>query len=314
MASLEAKKKHHYVMQSYLARWKSISSDKSKKEGIWVYNKKTKSSYFCTDLNSMAQIGYFYEIYIDSDVLGLLNGCYLKYDECRPLLEQFEVLRRYDEVKGSLPIDDIDVDLSIINKNFLEDLYSKLENVVAKVVASINEDISIHTTKIIQGKDSMDAFVAIFMLQLHRTKLCRDAAQNEIHRLFISNPNEEQRELSEEQKNNFIKASLLLDSIVTTAKFTRLNYSVEILINSTNIKFITTDNPANIYNYENNGNLSTFVGYMPLTPSIGLIIRGHKVEGNNYIVRRISHAEALAINKNMRQSCTQVYSQKKIIK
>ncbi|WP_139476932.1 DUF4238 domain-containing protein [Aeromonas veronii] len=312
MASLEAKKKQHYVMQNYLARWKSESTDK-KNEGIWVFNKTNRRTYFCTNLNNIAQIGYFYEIYIDSDVLGLLNGRYLKYAECRPLLEQFDVLRRYDEIKKNLPIDEINVDLSIVNKNYLEDQYSKLENVLAKVIASINEDIYAHTIKIIQKKDSMDALVAIFMLQLHRTKLCRDAAHNEIQRLFIKEPNGTDRELSEEQKNNFIKASLLLDSIVTTIEFTKKSYSVELLVNRTNIKFITTDNPANIFNYENRGDLSTFVGYMPLTPSIGLIIRGHKVEGKNYFVRSISHAEALAINKRIQNNCTQVYLPKRPI-
>ncbi len=160
---IKNKKKHHYVMKNYLERWKGIDIDKSKKEGVWVINKANKSNYFCTDLNSIAQINYFYELNMDRQIFGLLIYKYRDYSICSSTLDWMELLISVDDYKkdGLFNYEK----LGLINNAVLENEYSRIESLLAKILQPTDEDFHSFIKSLADDGGNLQGLVALFVFQ-----------------------------------------------------------------------------------------------------------------------------------------------------
>ncbi|NQZ49512.1 MAG: DUF4238 domain-containing protein [Moritella sp.] len=305
---MEVKKKHHYVMQNYLSRWKGKGT--SKKEGVWVKNISQKSTYFCTDLNSIAQINYFYELHLDQDTFGLLLYRYEKYEQCKSSLQLLSTLVEIDEYKKKKLLNH--EKMNVFNTNILEDSYSRLERNLAKILQSIDKNLSGYINKLIFNEANLSDLILLFIVQLFRTRAMKELLDKEMRSIYV-NYGDGAKGLLLKQKDNYLKASLYLDSIVTSSKFCSEKYSIEILINNNSTLLVTADAPAIVISKQKDWELSKFVGYMPLTPRIGMIVRGHQPLNKSLIVRVIDQREVLKLNKLTKNSfCKQVYSKVKL--
>lgn len=309
MTEIKVKKRHHYVMQNYLERWKGFDKSKSKKEGVWVENKVRKSNYFCTDLNSISQINYFYALDVDQDVLGLLRYRYDKHPECKSTLEWLALLALLDEYKKKELYNYEKLD--VINKNVLEDEYSRFEDVFARILQSIDNDLELYISSLVNKESDLRVLVFIFVFQAFRTKVMRDMLSDKMIEILVDWGDGERR-LSSIQKENYLKASLYLDSISSSLRICSNDFSIELLINNNKKGFITSDAPAVIIS-GSDFELSKFEGFMPLTPNIGMVIRGRRLVGKNFFLTKISQQQLIRFNKLIKNSfCEQLYSKVKL--
>lgn len=301
-----AKKRQHYVMKNYLKRWMG-DSEQSEKPGVWVHNLKANKINFSTDLNSIAQRKFFYELDLDRDTFGLLRYKYEQYPECKSLLGILELLVYVNEYK-SKKLKNYE-NLQKLNKNVLEDRYSKYESALANQLEVIDKNIWDFITALVTGKLDLSDLVGLFVFQCFRTPKMRDVLSRKMHRIFV-NRGDGNKELTEYQKKNFINACTFLDITVLTKAITKANYSIELLINTTDEYFITSDEPALILN--SGIDLSALKGYMPLTPENAMIIRGTKPTGKNLSIRGVQKAEVTELNNLIKDfGCTQIYSKSK---
>lgn len=312
MAEYQVTKKQHYVMQNYLKRWKSERKNMS--DCVWVKQVSNGSVSCVTSLKKIAQEWYFYELNLDKDTYGLLLYRYKNLPECRSALDFLSVLIKVDEYKKEkLPNFQ---ELHKINKNVLEDEYSRIENFLAIILSAIDSDINQFSQDLIDGKYSVKDLVFLFILQSFRTRQLRDILSREMKAIFLENK-EERKELNKEQRENYIKASSYLDSISTTNKIINSGFTVELLVNKNKKLFLTSDAPAIITKYDSNHlnpNAAYLEGYMPLTPNIAMIIRGYQSFKKRLVVREVTQQDVLSWNKIMKKSgCSQLYSKTKFL-
>ena len=299
-------------MRSYLKRWKA--EREGTKDGIWVKNQKSGAVFFVSDLNNIAQKRYFYELSLEQYTFALLRYRYDKYPECKSALEFLSLLVKVEKYKeNKLPKFE---ELSKFNKNVLEDEYSRIEGFLAIILTSIDEDLDKFIQDLLSSKSHLEDLILLFIVQAFRTKKMRETLSNKMKTIFIEKQNGESIELTSEQKSNYLKASSYLDSISTTSRIVKGNYSIELLRNENKAKFVTSDTPAIVTKY-NKGSVANgkfeLEGFMPLNPTLAMVVRGHLLLNKNLVIKHVSQKEVLSWNKIMKSSgCTQVYSQSKI--
>ncbi len=304
---LNKKVKQHYVPKGYLKNWIPVKS--KTKPGIWVHNKIENKHYFCTDLNSLGQIRYFYEIDIDQDVLDLLIYKYHKESTlCHMFLKRFSVLNVLNKYKeGRFEHYE---KLNIINRNFLESEYENMENIFLKSINEIGRDFKSYILGVKNGQYNLDDLLGFYVFQLFRTKQMRDNLANYLKDLSISRDGVKKK-LNESQKNNYIKCSLFIEALNYIERFAN-NYSIELLINNSDTKYITSSSPSLVLTHnEKDGryNLSNFEGYVPLSPKVAMILRGDKPCSSDLIFRQVNVETVNKYNKKIvEMTAEQIYS------
>ena len=271
-------KKQHYVSRFYLKKW--LSSRKKGKKGIWVENKKENKNYFCTNLNSISQIRYFYKLNIDQDVYDLL---FLKYSDgsiyAKSFLREAEVLLFINNYQKNKCYDYEKLD--ILSKSFLENKYSDIENTIAKTLNFIHKNSSnLHKDNYI-SEIKFDFLIVLFSFQINRTERKRNDIMSFFHKLLIKR-DEIKTELSDEQKENFIKSMLYIESMNMVKELLDRNFSIEILVSHSDVSFITSNTPAINVSPPGMKDLESFEGFMALTPKVAMILK------KNEPVRRLT--------------------------
>jgi hypothetical protein len=297
MISLQSKKRHHYVPQSYLKFWITNKEGEKTKQGIWTYNKQRRDTNFITDLNRISQINRFYKLDIDDDILDVFTYRYRdkKYDMPN-IFEELDVLNKINKYKKSqAPCHE---KLNVINNNYLEDKYEKVEKKFSPILNLIQKDISKYLSELKRGKFYLRDLVEIFSIQLFRTKKSREHILSEITSIYIDK-NDDRKALSEHQRMNLLNLILFVEPLFFCQTLTKNEYSVEFLINNSTISFITSNSPALIINAQSSKveDMSKFVGFIPLCPKVGMIIRGHRPLSKNLMIRYVNESEVDDCNK-----------------
>lgn len=305
----DIKKKQHFVMQNYLKMWQCGVNENSSKLGVWAYSKERKTTNFFTDLNSTAQERYFYELHMDRDVFGLLCSKYEQHSECKETLKWLETLKHIHEYKMAK---EHNYDkLNSININILEEVYAKQESEISKILQLIESNLDGYIDDLINHEQSLNSLAYTFFLQLFRTKSFRNGLDHLLHKLSINWGDGHNRELSFHQKENYLKASAYLETIVCTSKLIKNGFTIELLENNNPKKFITSDTPSVLIGGLEH-HISTVVGYMPITPHLAMIIRGTSVRKIALFRTVINQAQVIMYNKHMKNSaCQSLYSTSK---
>ncbi len=305
------KKKQHYVPRGYLKYWLTSRECKpgEKSQGVWVYNVNgARENRFSTNLMDISQQRYFYKLVVDIDVCNLLR---CKYQDSDPviiqLVELFEFLLQVNEVEKSS--EECAGVTDIAGKLYLEKLYEKIEGKFQKTIDAINESIQIYTSNLTSGKANLLDLIGIFVVQLFRTKKMRRDCSNEIKGLTSHRANEK-IDFNTSQEDSFLKVVLFVDAMAFAYDLAGKEFSVELLENLEGESFLTSNSPAfRISIPEEKNSIEKFVGFMPLSPRIAMIIRGYKPIEKNFLVRRISNQEVSHWNKLIAQEADdEIYS------
>jgi hypothetical protein len=261
-------KRQHYVSKFYLKNWLCTKTNKLK-----VINKNDKNEFFTKNLDSIAQQRFFYKINITQNVYDLLLSKYHDNEACHSLLYEMQALIEIDKYKKEKKLHFKKLD--IININILEEKYSKIESEIAPIIEKINNNIFEYITDLILNKKDIDILISFYFLQLYRTKKMRNSLSNLMNELFVTKGNKTNK-LSEEEKENFITVMQFFEPIVEVEKFYKQDFSIELIINSTKLNFSTSDSPSFLTTIKEES-ISKIEGFIPLTPKVGLIVRGYQI-------------------------------------
>lgn len=154
----------------------------------------------------------------------------------------------------------------VMNKNFLEDKYEKLETILSITINLMKNDFNQYLNNIKSNPQESMVLIELFLIQLYRTKKMRITLSNIMNKLFVEK-NSIKQKLSNDEKDCFFKIMQFLDPIVESQKIVQNSFTIELIKNNTKINFITSNSPAAMEKTSNG-----MIGYMPLTPSIFLII------------------------------------------
>jgi len=292
-------KRQHYVSQTYLEYWLAAREAKAgeKSMGVRTFNKVRNQAMFATDLNSISQVRYFNRLDVDQDVYDMLAYKYSEQAGVAALVvKEFQILIGIDEYKkrGEPHADQLDD----INKRFLEDKFTVLESRFSKTLNLISADVGLYIKSLVERQNDIRDLLGIFAVQLFRTKHARDVVTSEVKKLVIVREDGE-KQLSEQQAGNVLKSILFIDSLLFGERLGAGDYSVELLVAQGQEKFITSSSPAIILSKSDEGqkDLSDFEGFMPLTPSVALVVRGRRPLGRNLMFRGVSKGEVSIFNK-----------------
>lgn len=244
----------------------------TKNNQLKVINKNDNKEFYPKNLDSIAQQRFFYKIDITQNVYDLLLSKYYDSEACHSLLYEMQVLIEIDKYKKEKKLHFEKLD--IININILEEKYSKIESDIAPIIEKINNNIFEYIIDLILNKKNIDILISFYFLQLYRTKKMRNLLSNLMNELFVTKDNKTNK-LSEEEKENFITAMQFFEPIVEIEKFYKQDFLIELIINSTKLNFSTSDSPSFLTTIKEEG-ISKIEGFIPLTPKVGLIIRGYQ--------------------------------------
>ncbi|WP_333878215.1 DUF4238 domain-containing protein [Methylobacter sp.] len=298
--NLNPKKKQHYVPRGYLKNWmaKREAKEGKKSEGVWVWSiNGTRKNRFCTDLMDISQERYFNKLCIDQDIYDMLVYKYQGANELViGIINELKLLLAVDLYKKELGQNHAKLD--VVNKNLLEDKYEKLETAFLKTINKINECPKDYIKDLINGNFDLRDLVGFYAVQLFRSKKMRKSIGTSIKSFTISRDGTEKR-LSEEQKDNLIKAILFIESIRFANDLSNTSFSVELLLSNSQDSFITSNSPAvSLGNRKKHlSNVSEIHGFIPLSPKVGMVIRGYKPLNKNFMIRYIDSQMIREYNK-----------------
>lgn len=292
-------KRQHYVPRSYLEYWKSNREVEGGKpqSGVRTFNKVRNQTMFATDLNSISQVRYFNRLDVDQDVYDMLAYKYAEQAEVvAPFFEPLRVLVAVDEYKKRGEVNAVSLD--DINKTFLEGHFTGLESLFSVTLNLINTDLEAYLRRIKSRQINVKDLLGIFAVQLFRTKHARELVSAESNGFTLVRGDEETR-LSEEQKAQLLKAMMFVDSLLFADALGRGKFSIELLLADSPQGFITSSAPAIVLSKSGEGqkDLSVFEGFMPLGPSVGLIVRGYRPYPQNFVVRKVGSDELASLNR-----------------
>ena len=294
-----AVKKQHYVSRFYLKNWLSKSNGKIK-----VYNKKNNKEYFCTDLNSISQERFFYELHITQNVFDLILSRYYTKALNNPFLKEFielsNLLLRLNEYQNDKNYNYEKT--KVINKNVLEKEYSKIENVISNVINQINNDLNTYLHELKKNPKKSLALIELFNIQFYRTKQMREKLNDIIKKLFVKKDNIEKK-LSDDETIAFFKIMQYLDPLIESQKIIENGFSIELIKNNTENNFITSNSPAIIDKVD-----GKYMGFMPITPSIFLIVQ-FQTTAKKFNYREINDAITVnALNSKIYENSNEIYT------
>jgi hypothetical protein len=299
--NLNPKKKQHYVPRGCLKNWTAKREAKKgeKSEGIWVWSiNGTRDNRFCTDLMNISQSRYFYKLCIDQDIYDMLVYKYQGADEfVIGIINELKLLLAVDLYKKELGPNHEKLD--VVNKNFLEDKYEKIETALLETINKLNEYPEGYIKELINGSFDLRDLVGFYAIQLFRSKKMRESLGTHIKSFAIRYCDDTEKRLSEEQKDNLIKAILFIESIRFCNDLCNTNFSVELLLSKLEDSFITSNSPAVLLGNSRKqmSNISEINGFIPLSPKIGMVVRGHKPLNKNFMVRYIDSQMIREYNK-----------------
>lgn len=296
---LSAKKRHHYVSRGYLKYWRTNrGTGKKKSSGVWTFNKDRRDCNFQTSLFSIAQVNYFYNLEVDRDVYDLLRIKYLgKSNFSKEFLKHMKALADISEYQEKkMPGWE---KLHVINKNYLEGMFEKMESHISRSLIPIDQGVYFYLKELQEKKVGLGDLLDLFCAQILRTKDARAKVESVLRRAVVVRDGVETF-LSERQNRNLIIASMFFDSILLSEDLREVDYSIELLINNSNIPFVTSSCPAIMLgSAEMLSDLRKMEGYMPLNPKVAMIVRGWRPLSVNFTAKSVGLGEAQKWNDMM---------------
>jgi hypothetical protein len=298
-------KKQHYVSRFYLKSWLSEKSTNDKK-AIKVYNKKKNKEYNCTDLNSISQERFFYELNVTQNVFDLILARYytkaLKNTFLKEFIEIANVLLKLNEYQNNL--EKKHENTNVINQNILEKEYSKLENMISPIINKINNDLEKYLDELNYNPTKSLALIELFLIQFYRTKKMREKLNTIMKKLFVEK-NNIKKELTDEEKKAFFKVIQYLDPITESHKVIENNFSIELIKNNTKTNFITSNSPAVMEKTDED----ELMGFMPITPFVFLLIRFQNIESKKFKYREVNDINIIeALNSMIYKNSDEIYT------
>ncbi len=236
---LEIKKQHHYVWADYMRYWSPNKRD--------VYYTKKRGGIALDSVKNIAVERHFYKVgNLNSEHLNLIRSIILMGNN-KELIEHHQISLKYyldmqklhalslnREIKNK----DFNLAFEVFINNSVENQHSQLE----RDAQSIAIELRNLNTKILKNKDKMTDFLLFLGNQITRTKIFKDTF---INSLSVS---------AEINKNHLIDDCWWFLSLVFGYNISEKlcndieNYHQTILVNETEISFITSDQPvANIF-------------------------------------------------------------------
>lgn len=248
----QIKKKHHYVWREYLRSWTE------KDDLIHTYFKK-ENKVAKPNLINVAQERFYYssEEFTLTEKNNLKNLTFQLSDNYSSSanLSILSAFTLYSDIKRKLNqnnIDFIEDELKFIKTNFIENLHSDIENYGKKLI----EVKELEDLNFLKDQKELLKTMIFLCIQYTRTK---------------------------NMKNSFSKTSFLdkynnpislIFGITLANKLTfEKNLRFKLLINKSNIYFITSDQPIiNLIDKNKDGSVDDLIFYYPISPKISIQI------------------------------------------
>ncbi|ELX4209607.1 DUF4238 domain-containing protein [Vibrio vulnificus] len=316
-----SKKRQHYVPKRYLKYWLTNrgSNSGSIKAGFWVYPvDKSRKVRFCTDMNSVSQMRYFHKIRIDQDVYDILTFKYKGNELLINQLMRFLPLKIFNDLNCTEKWKHVDI--SVLEINYLENMYEHLEGQLYSEIDLINADFKKYINDLISGSSDCDItkLIGLFCVQCFRTKKMKDCLSGSIKNVQFYR-GEVKVELNEEQLECFLKVVMYIEALRLASDISKREYSIEILLAHRNDHFITSNSPAVILD-KGSGNesdmvLDKFVGYIAISPLLALNIHGFQLVKNKTLLTTwLGEGEADLYNQIVRdQADDEIYSSVELV-
>lgn len=266
--ALEVKRRHHHVWAEYLSRWGGGTKN--------VYYTTKKGKIANDSVKAIAFEDYFYKINSLTEVeLRVIEGfSKLSSEKLQhqhtSMLESFLQIQKLETIylSSGKKSEDVELHLDRMRCNVLENIHAAHELSVRHVLqAFVNRDLSV-----LQDDSYMCDFMAYFGLQITRTKVHRESLLAVLPRhtaleITVADAISQAWWFLSYMFGTNIGLSLYLD---------RKNLTHALLINETNIPFITSDQP--ILNVHESVSETEFTTpnhadfYYPLSPTVSYII------------------------------------------
>lgn len=257
------KKKQHYVWRKYLKKWSSS------KNSIPTYFKE-KGYVQTTDLMNVAQSRYFHKMFILSEHEILLAKSYIhSFNNADAVNFAERLLNLYVSYKDySIQQSNYTYDIPIPNLNrILKDLeVNTFENFVSKLETLGNKILECKSLEELKMLDGIDIYNSLFYvsLQYFRTNKMR---QNLIKGFG------ENSEIGIVANKIWNIIFIHLALVMTSNALKRNDYTFIFVKNSSNVSFITSDQPV-CNDLENEGeDIKDFEFYYPISPIYAIIIQ-----------------------------------------
>lgn len=334
----EKKRKQHYVFQAYLSSW-------AVNQQIWCYR---NENIFISNTLNVAQERDFYRIQpINSDELKFLHmfyekshpkvfkavldhiNAYLKPLEWQMQIETFESLCKQTIPEGSPLSSEIEKDFNLLKKkvdidinNMMEDYLGDIEGESIAWMKSLKENDSTFYYSSDDEKaktqgyydDERFYFLYFISVQYFRTKAIKERWISNFEPA-LNHPQWNSLDIPKENIRLENLQPLFMWEFQNACAYTlrKTNAHLTILINNTQIPFITTDQPViNLKaDYENiEATTTDLLFYYPLSPQIAITIN----DLNNENTLFLSQQEVDNYNRSMiKASYENIFSNSKEI-
>ncbi|MDH1334955.1 DUF4238 domain-containing protein [Comamonas thiooxydans] len=290
---LEVKRHHHYVWAQYLLSW----SRGTKK----VFFTTKKGKIIDDSVRLIVVEDFFYKITNLNNANLRVIEIFSKFSSENLQREHTLMLQRFLKIQELEKIyhssgkknKDIELHLERMRCNGLENMHTAHELSARHVLSALaNRDLSV-----LQDDAQMCSFMAYFGLQITRTKAFRDSILNMLRR------NSELELISADATSQawWFLSYMFGTNIGLSLYLDRKKITHALLINETNIPFITSDQP--ILNVHEDVSETEFVApehadfYYPLSPTVAYIICDSEQfsKGLNFI----SEEKAFELNKKI---------------
>lgn len=265
---LEAKKRHHYVWAKYLTGWGGGTSN------VFYTTKTGKFAY--DSVRAIAVDDYFYKTSVLTNFhVDVIAG----YSRKSPghlhrlhmsLLDDFLRMQRAENLyrKFGVPSQQIEQHLKAAQCNLLEDLHAVHEKEVLQVLPGLVEE----RLDVLQEEGCMIKFLAFFGHQFARTKAFREGVFN-----ALSRRNALEGEVAEATMHAWWFLSYMFGVNIGASLYEGRHVAKHaLLINKTDVPFITSDQPiVNVHPCVSENELVAPLYsdlYYPISPSVAYII------------------------------------------
>jgi Protein of unknown function (DUF4238) len=265
---LEVKKRHHYVWANYLARWGSGTKN--------VFYT-TKNGKFAHDsVRAIVVDDYFYKVTtLTSKHVEVIRSFSRKspdhlHQQHMSYLNDFLRMQQAETIysKSDIRNQQVERHLHAMKCNVLENLHASHEEMVLPVLAALADE----KLDVLQDKQHMIDFMAFFGHQISRTKTFRDSAF-----AVLSRSNTLEIEVADATEHAWWFLSYMIGmNLGFSLYIDRHNARHALLVNDTNVPFITSDQP--VVNVHSCISETEFAApkhadfYYPISPRVAYII------------------------------------------
>lgn len=326
--------RQHYVFQSYLSSW-CVDNQLYNLTNNKIYQRGTRAVAFENNFYRIPKLNESEISFLNSYFERIDNSNYMKMrifiEETQNFmrLESFldplkEMMLKEINLKSKISVDDLSLEFDklreehdIIANNTFEDILSNIERSFPIWLNKLtNKDLSFYNSTTLENSDEKNNFTFFLSMQYFRTKSIKKRTSsiliNEIEKLKAKS-NSKMNFLSNIDVNNISFYIIWYYQQIFTYLINQYNFQLTILINDTNIPFITSDQPVVNLNgdYENfEHEIKELTLYYPITPNLGLLLKENFIFDTinitekdvlyyNEFIANSSYKNIFANNKNM---------------